>query len=155
MRDFRASAVQMKSGRDRAANLELVDALVRRAAGDGSSLIVLPELFSWRGPQDQELENSEPIPGPSYDTVAALALELGVFIVAGSLLERGKDSDTRCFNTCVFFGPGGEELARYRKIHLFDVDLPGEVTVRESLTRQAGAEVICVATELATVGLSI
>jgi predicted amidohydrolase len=74
--------------------------------------------------------------------------------VAGSILERTA-GDGRSFNTSCVLAPDGRVAARYRKLHLFDVDLPGRVSVRESDTRTPGEDVVVAPTELGTLGLSI
>jgi predicted amidohydrolase len=151
---YLAAAVQMSSGADRAANLARAEVLVREAAGRGASLVVLPEVFAWRGPRGEEAAVAEPIPGPTTAMLAALARSLRIHLCAGSLLERAAD-ETRAYNTSCLFDPQGTLLARYRKVHLFDVELPGRVSVRESATRAPGADVVAVATELGTLGLSV
>jgi predicted amidohydrolase len=153
VRSFRASAVQLKAGRERDENLTLADALVADAAEAGAELVVLPEVFAWRGPQSAEPDQAEPIPGPTSDHVAALARRLGIHLVAGSLLETSTGG--KCYNTSLLIGPDGTILARYRKIHLFEVDIEGEVTVSESRTRRPGEQVVCVDTELGRIGMSI
>jgi deaminated glutathione amidase len=152
---FLAAVVQMASGPRRDANLERAGALVRDAAGRGARLIVLPEVFAWRGPRAEEAAHAEPIPGPSTDAMARVAREVGVHLLMGSILEQAAEGETRTFNTTCLLSPRGELMARYRKIHLFDVDLPGRVTVRESDTRAPGNEVIVAPTPLGALGLSI
>jgi deaminated glutathione amidase len=151
---YLAAAVQMSSGPDRRANLERAHALVRKAAASGARLVVLPEVFAWRGPRADEPAAVEPIPGPTSDGLGALARELRLWLCAGSLLEASPDPG-RAFNTSLVFDPTGALIARYRKLHLFDVDLPSGVSVKESDTRTAGADVVTVRTELGTLGLSI
>lgn len=151
---YRAAAVQMSSGPDRAANVARATALVREAAARGARLIVLPEVFAWRGPRDEEAAAAEPIPGPITAALGALARELRIYLCAGSLLERAP-GEARAFNTSCVFDPDGVLVARYRKVHLFDVDLPGRVSVRESDTRAPGTETVTVPTPLGTLGLSI
>src|SRR5262245_8383793 len=151
---FLAGVVQMASGPRRDANLARAAALVREAARRGARLVVLPEVFAWRGPRDAEAAHAEPVPGPSVDAMATVARETGVHLLMGSILERTA-GDERSFNTTCLLSPAGELLARYRKIHLFDVDIPGRVTVRESDARAPGDEVVVIPTELGTVGLSI
>jgi predicted amidohydrolase len=153
MQSFVAAAVQMKSGSDRAANLAEASARIVEAAGAGAQLIVLPEVFAWRGRHDLEREQAEPVPGPTTDAMSELAMRLGVHLVAGSILESS--SEGLPFNTTTVFGPDGALLARYRKIHLFDVDLPGRVTIRESAMRAPGSEVVTVATSLGRIGLAV
>jgi predicted amidohydrolase len=151
---YLAAAVQMSSGPDRAANLDRAAALVRRAATRGARLVVLPEVFAWRGPRDEEAAAAEPVPGPTTAAMSALAATLGIHLCAGSLLEVGP-GDGRAYNTTCVFAPDGRLAATYRKLHLFDVDLPGRVSVRESDTRAPGADVVVVPTALGTLGLSI
>jgi len=151
---FLAAAVQVQVGSDKPANLDKAEALVRAAAHAGAALVVLPELFSWGGPRDQEAAAAEPIPGPTSERLAGLARELRIHLVAGSFLER-IDGNAKVYNTCTVFNPSGKLIGLYRKTHLFDVEIPGQVTVRESDTRLAGGEVVAVSTELAPLGLCI
>lgn len=151
---FLAAVVQMASGPRRDANLERANELVREAATRGASLVVLPEVFAWRGARSDEAAHAEPIPGPSTDAMAELARTTGIHLLMGSILERSA-GESRTFNTTCLLSPRGELLARYRKIHLFDVDLPGRVTVRESDARAPGDDVVVVATPLGKLGLSI
>jgi deaminated glutathione amidase len=154
VRRYTAAAIQMRTGSDRATNLARAEALVRDAATRGARLVVLPEVFAWRGPAAGEAAVAEPVPGPATARLGALAKELGLWLVAGSLLERAV-GEPRVFNTSCLFDPRGEILARYRKIHLFDVDLPGRVVVQESATRAPGGEVVTAPTDVGTLGLSI
>jgi predicted amidohydrolase len=154
MERYLAAAVQMASGADREANLARAEALVEEASGRGARLVVLPEVFVWRGARAAEQDIAEPVPGPSTERLAALARRLGIWLCAGSLLERATDAE-RAYNTSCLFDPRGMLLARYRKIHLFDVEIPGRVSVRESASRTPGADVVTVPTELGVLGLSV
>jgi predicted amidohydrolase len=149
-----AAAVQMSSGADKAANLARAAALMREAAARGARLVVLPEVFAWRGPRAEEAAAAEPVPGPTTAALGALAGELGIVLCAGSLLETVA-GEPRPYNTSCVFDPRGALVARYRKLHLFDVELPGRVSVRESATRAPGTEIVTVPTALGTLGLSI
>jgi predicted amidohydrolase len=151
---YLAAVVQLGSGADRTANLDAAAALVGQAASQGAALVVLPEVVAWRGPRDEEAAHVEAIPGPTADAMAALARTHRLVLCAGSWLERSPEPDLAYNTTCVF-GPDGTLLARYRKIHLFDVAIPERVAVQESATRLAGDEVVTVATPLGTLGLSI
>src|SRR5262245_15516787 len=144
----------MSSGPDRGDNLARATALIREAARRGARLALLPQVFAWRGPRDDEAAAAEPVPGPTTAALGSLARELGLYLCAGSLLERVA-GEARTFNTSCLFDPAGTLVARYRKIHLFDVDLPGRVTVCESATRAPGQEVVVRATPLGTLGLSV
>lgn len=151
---FLAAAVQMSATADKAENLSAAERWTREAAARGARLVVLPEVFTYRGRRGTETTIAEPIPGPTSERMGSLARELGIHLQAGSIAER-IDGDSRCHNTALFFSPAGELVARYRKIHLFDVELPGQVSARESEGRKAGETVTVLETELGTIGLSV
>jgi predicted amidohydrolase len=151
---YLAAAIQMSAGADKAANLERAENLVRVAVSRGAHLIALPETFNWRGKRGAEAVAAETIEGESITLMARLARELKVHIIAGSITEQIAGQE-KTYNTSVMLGPDGMRMGVYRKIHLFDIDLPGRVTVKESASRAGGAEVVCVATSLGAVGLSI
>jgi len=151
---FLAAVVQLNCTSDAAANLAQADMLIRRAASYGAKLVATPENTNYLGPHAEKVRLAEPIPGPTVDRLAALASELGIHLLVGSVNERGSDTD-RCYNTSVLLGPSGERLASYRKIHLFDVDHSADVRFAESDTVIPGDEVVVVGTTLGSIGLSI
>ncbi len=151
---YLAAAIQMNAGPDKAANLERAERLVRVGAARGANLVALPEVFNWRGKRNEQAAAAETLDGKSLLLMSRLARELQIHIVAGSITEQ-IDGESRCYNTSALFGPDGGRIAVYRKIHLFDVDLPGRVTVRESDAKLAGADVVTGATQLGAIGLSI
>ncbi|MGH7895335.1 MAG: carbon-nitrogen hydrolase family protein [Candidatus Binatia bacterium] len=151
---FVAAVVQMSSGTDRTANLRRAEDLVRAAAGRGARLVVLPEVFAWRGIEVGDQHAAETVPGPTSETMSALARGLGIFLCMGSILEA-VPGEARRYNTSYLVDPSGGVAARYRKIHLFDVDLPGRVAVRESATRLCGDAPVVAPTALASLGCSI
>jgi predicted amidohydrolase len=151
---YLAAAIQMNAGPDKAANLERAERLVRVGAARGANLVALPEVFNWRGKRNEQTAAAETLDGQSLMLISRLARELGIHIVAGSITEQ-IEGESRCYNTSVLFGPDGGHIAAYRKIHLFDVDLPGRVTVRESDAKLAGADVVTGATPLGAIGLTI
>jgi len=154
VKTFVASAIQYCAGPDKSTNLARLENLAERSAAEGARLLVFPELCFWKGAPAAERDAAESIPGPTSRRLAELARKLGIHLVAGSMLERD-DSAQRSFNTSLLFGPDGAELARYRKIHLFDVELPGRVSARESRTRSAGEVPVCVATVLGSIGMAV
>jgi predicted amidohydrolase len=152
--NFIAAAVQMLALDDKAANLAAAERWVREAAGLGARLVVLPEVFFWRGNKKLERDFAETIPGPTANQLAGLARELKIFLLGGSILEAIPDS-VKAYNTSLLFDPAGNLLAAYRKIHLFDVDLANGVSLRESETRAHGGDIVAVQTVLGTMGLSV
>jgi deaminated glutathione amidase len=133
---MRAAAVQLNSTDEYDRNLEVAERLVRGAAGDGAELVVLPEKWTVLGSPDAIRSCAEPLDGPALSAAAGWARELGVHLVAGSFPEVVPEWE-RLANTSVMFGPDGEQLAIYRKIHMFDVEVGG-VSYRESEVEQAG-----------------
>jgi len=157
-RQFVAAAVQLCSASDKTANLDKAEAFITSAARQGARLVVLPEVFLWRGQRQEERTAAESIPGPSTSRLAALARQLRIHLVAGTILETSEGAShagSKVFNTSVLFDAHGEIVARYRKLHLFDVDLPGQVTIRESDTRLHGDTVVTVPTELGVIGMTV
>jgi predicted amidohydrolase len=153
MRSYLAAAVQMTASSVKEENLEKAATFVRLAAERGASLIVLPEVFSWRGPRAEEPAQVETIPGPTSERLRELVRRHQVYLLAGSFLE--KSDEARSYNTSLLLSPQGELLAHYRKIHLFDVDIPGQVRVKESDTKKPGQELVACNTPLGGFGLSV
>lgn len=157
---FLAACVQLRSTDDVEANLATAERLVRRAASYGAKLVATPENTSFLGPQFHKIELAEPIDGPIATRFAKLADELSIHLLVGSIAEQKRNEDgsvdpSRCFNTSLLFGPNGDRLAVYRKIHLFDVDVPGGVTIRESDSIAPGEDIVVAETELGRIGMSI
>jgi predicted amidohydrolase len=121
--DLSVAVVQMNSGEDRDANFAEAERLVRLAAGRGARLVVLPEYFNRLGDRRAMLAGAEPVPGPTAAFLARLAKESGVTLVGGTFCEATPAGD-KAYNTCLVFDAEGNQLARYRKRHLFDVELP-------------------------------
>jgi predicted amidohydrolase len=152
---MRAAAVQLNSNVDRHGNLARAEALVRAAAADGATLVVLPERFDLRGdPTDYE-GAAEPLEGGTAAGWArALARDLRIDLVAGSTTERRPGHD-KLSNTSLHVGPDGELKGVYRKVHLFDVTV-GEVDYRESDSDEPGDElVVSEAADGTKLGLSV
>ena len=155
---MRVAAVQMCSGADRDANLEAAAELVARAAGHGADLVVLPEMFNLLGSGTVLRAGAEPLDGITSQWASAQAAEHGITLVAGTFIERpgsgpaggdgGEPGSARNRNTCCVYGPDGRRLATYRKIHLFDVDVPGAV-YRESEVIDPGDEIVVVRVDVA------
>ena len=152
-REIKAAAIQMSSTPHKQENLTTAEHLIRSAVASGADLVALPELWSCHGLENVYKENAEPVPGPTTEFLGALARELGVYILGGSILEETPRS-TKLHNTSTFFGPDGGMSAVYRKIHLFDVKAPDRAYL-ESHTIAAGTEVVTAKAGAATVGLSV
>jgi len=162
---FLAAAAQLTSTEDVAKNLAACSELAAKAAKLGVRLLVFPENFAFLGRRERDrIKVAEALdldpPGPIVAAVRDMAREHQLWISAGGIPERinddeGVEETTRTHNTCFVVSPDGEVAAHYRKIHLFDVDIPGHAQIRESDCTKAGNEVVVVETPLATLGLSI
>ena len=148
---MRVAAVQLNSTGDKAKNLVSAERLVRAAAADGAELVALPEKWNLLASGEEMAAGAEALDGPSLGAARAWARELRIHLLAGSIAERG---DEKAFNTSVLIGADGEDVALYRKIHMFDVDAGG-VEYRESEHEEAGAEIVTAPLGDLVVGLSV
>jgi deaminated glutathione amidase len=137
---MRTAAVQLNSTDDKERNIATADRLVRDAAADGADLIVLPEKFNVLGEHDDYVRGAETLDGPTITWARDVARELGIDLVAGSIVER-REGREKLGNTSVHVGPDGELRAVYRKIHMFDV-MVGGIEYRESASEEPGDEIV-------------
>jgi deaminated glutathione amidase len=141
----RAAAVQLSSTEDKDRNLDAADRLTRAAAADGAELVVLPEKFNVLGTHEDFMRGAETLEGRTIGWAREVARELGIDLVAGSFSER-REGHEKLSNTSVHVGPDGELRAVYRKIHMFDVEVGGQV-YRESESEDPGDEIVLSETE--------
>jgi len=151
-----AAVIQLSSQDDVANNLERMSTLVADAARSGAELVALPENFAFMGEEEKKREIAESTDGdsagPITRAVLAAAKTHKVWIVAGGMPEVSGDK-ARPFNTSLLASPDGQIVARYRKIHLFDVDLPDGTKLLESNATQAGSEPVL--HDIGSVGLGM
>ena len=151
---MRVALVQMNSQDNPDTNLREASRLIGMAASEGADLAALPELFTYLGPASEHPRIAEAIPGRTTEHLSALAAKHRMYILGGSFLER-VPGEVRFYNTSTLFDRTGRLITRYRKIHLFDVDLPGQAPYRESATVAGGTEVVTADTEFGRVGMSV
>ena len=149
-----AAVVQMTSTADVDRNLGAAEKLVERAAGRGATFITLPENFAFLRSEGQPVPAPQALDGPWVERMAKLARRLELTLLLGSIPER-IEGERLIFNTSVLLGPDGSPIAVYRKIHLFDIDLPGMEHLKESKAVRPGTEIVVAETTLGPVGLSI
>lgn len=156
---MRVAAIQMNSGVDVGANLELADELIRAASVDRCELLVLPENFAIMGKRgrDKVAYAEQPGKGRIHEFLANSASRYGVWIVAGSMPLVSPEIDKqRVYGACPVYDASGELRTVYRKIHLFDVDLvEQQESYRESNSMLPGSEIATVDTPAGILGLSI
>jgi omega-amidase len=138
---------------NKADNLSACTRLIKEAAQQGAKLVALPECFNSPYGVDFFQEYAESIPhGESCAALSKCASENNVYLVGGSIPEK---ADSKLYNTCTVWNPKGELIARHRKVHLFDIDIPGKITFQESKTLTRGSELTTVKTDLCHLGIGI
>jgi predicted amidohydrolase len=148
------AVLQMNSGSDKEANIASATELIDRAAANGADLVVLPEVWTYLGPDEGNRPNADTVPGPLTDLLADRARRHGIYLHGGSFLETRPD-EPGLFNTSLVFNPDGDIIARYSKIHMFDVVLDGDTKYMESATVTPGDEIVTVDINGMPVGLAI
>jgi predicted amidohydrolase len=137
------AVIQLSSQDDVASNLARVRALVLEAGRAGAELVALPENFAFMGEEAHKRAIAEVVDGeadgPIVSALRAAAREANVWLVAGGMPERSPDPE-RPYNSSLLFEPGGRLVSRYRKVHLFDVDLADGTKLLESGATTAGAD---------------
>jgi predicted amidohydrolase len=149
----RVAAVQLNSNGDKQRNLAAAERLVREAAAGGAEFVALPEKWNLLAAGEELVAGAEPLDGPSLSAARSWAGELGIHLLAGSISEQGAAGE-KASNTSVLIDPEGEDVAVYRKIHMFDVDAGG-VAYRESEHEQPGTEPVTAPVGELVLGLTV
>ncbi|XP_044431513.1 omega-amidase, chloroplastic isoform X1 [Triticum aestivum] len=152
---YKIALCQLPVTADKHGNIARARARIDAAAAAGAKLVVLPEI--WNCPYAMETMPSyaEDIDGgrsPSVSMLSEVAAARKITIVGGSVPEMASG---QLFNTCCVVGPDGEIKAKHRKLHLFGIDIPGDITFREFDTFTAGQEPTVVDTDVGRIGIGI
>jgi nitrilase len=157
---MRISVIQMSPGSDKTENIAQARALIDGVvASEKPDFVALPEIWTCLGGERaNKFASAEPLPAPggtggeAYEFLRSLAVQHGIYVHGGSI---GELEGEKIFNTTLVFNPAGEEIGRYRKIHLFDITTPDGQGYRESATYGAGDDIVTVNAGGVTVGLAI
>ena len=149
---LKLAQVQLSVTRDKDENIRHAADLIRQAAGQGAELVMLPEMFCCPYENAAFRPYGEKAGGPAQQALSALAGELGIWIVGGSVPELEGD---KVYNTSFVYDPQGRQAARHRKMHLFDIDVEGGQRFMESDTLSPGNEVTVFQTPWGKMGLCI
>lgn len=153
---FRIGICQLSVTSDKNINISNARTSIQSASKQGAILVLLPEMWNCPYSTDcftrfaEDFDDQES--SPSYSMLSDLAFREGITIVGGSVPERCGD---RLYNTCCIFGPKGELLAKHRKLHMFDINMPGDISFEESCIFLAGEEPTIVNTEVGRIGIGI
>lgn len=152
---FKVAAVQMASGPNVAGNLNEARRLIEKAAQQGAKLVVLPEFFAIMGMQNTDVVavREQPGSGQIQSFLSETARKHGLWLVGGSI-PLVADAPNKVRNSCLVYNELGEQVARYDKIHLFNLDL-GNEQYREADTIEAGNQVVVVDSPFGRIGLAI
>ena len=152
IREYQIGVIQMDTRDNYEENMEAACRFIDEAAAKGAKLVTFPEVFNYIGTEPREAEE---IPnGPTITLMAKKAREHHIWIHCGSISEVNPNGEKK-YNTTVLLNPEGEEVARYRKLHAFDITLADGTETRESDRMQIGNDIVMVDTELGKFGLSI
>jgi len=161
MKSYLAAAVQMTSVSDVDKNLAQAEDLIQLAVNRGAELVCLPENFSFLGDETEKTRLSTEIAEKSEKFLIKIAQRYQILLLGGGfpvpVVTPDNSSPIKMYNTALLIGREGEELARYRKMHLFDVNLPDGNTYQESATVLAGTESppVYVSEKYGNLGLSV
>ncbi|KAF5467196.1 hypothetical protein F2P56_017048 [Juglans regia] len=151
----RVAAAQMTSVNDLAANFATCSLLVKEAALAGAKLLCFPESFSYVGAKDGDsVKIAEPLDGPIMQKYCSLARESSIWLSLGGFQEKGPDDEHLC-NTHVVIDDAGNIRSTYRKIHLFDVNVPDGRVYKESSFTEAGKDIVAVDSPVGRLGLTV
>jgi predicted amidohydrolase len=155
MKSYLAAAIQMTSLPDLEKNLVEAEELIELAVRRGAELVSLPENFSFLGKEEDKIAQAEAIAHKSEKFLKTMAQRFQVTILGGGFPVPVNSS--KVYNTALLIDPSGTELARYQKVHLFDVNLPDGNTYRESSTVMSGTQLppVYSSPQLGTFGLSV
>lgn len=150
---MKAALVQMRVDSNKLKNLQIASESIRKAAEQGADMVILPEMFCCPYHTSNFPIYSEKEGGPHWQMMSDAAKQNHVYLVAGSMPE--KDENGLIYNTSYAFDRAGTQIAKHRKMHLFDIDVKGGQSFKESDTLTAGNQVTVFDTEFCKMGLAI
>uniref|UniRef100_A0A7G3ACQ1 omega-amidase n=1 Tax=Lutzomyia longipalpis TaxID=7200 RepID=A0A7G3ACQ1_LUTLO len=165
---LRVALLQLKVGKNKEENVSRAIAKIRSVVTDHGPksstwtsknknfLAILPECFNSPYGVKYFNEYAETVPdGYTSQELAKIAKELGIYLIAGSIPERESAGSSKLFNTCTIWSPEGSLIDKYRKMHLFDIDIPGQIRFQESETLSPGNNLVTFTIDEAKIGLGI
>lgn len=157
LRNFRLGLCQFAAGADKPANLQLAQQMIEEAVAKGAQVVMLPECFNSPYHTKHFPNYAEEIPGnsqssPTVSFLQSMARTHQIYLIGGSIPEI--DSQ-KYYNTCICLNPDGEIQTKHRKVHLFDINVPGKITFYESEILSPGSQATIFRTEFCKIGVGI
>jgi omega-amidase len=152
MSKFNVALLQTRVYEHKGKNIDNAVELIKKVSNEGADIAVLPEMFCCPYDNSYFRKLSEEHGGPAYEAMSRAAREAGTYVVAGTIPEL---EDGRVYNTSYVFDKNGKQIARHRKMHLFDIDVKGGQYFKESDTFTPGRDVTVFETEFCKIGLAI
>ncbi|KAM7442927.1 Carbon-nitrogen hydrolase [Porites harrisoni] len=149
---FRIALIQLAVSSNKAQNVLRAKEKIKEAVSNGAKVVALPECFNSPYGTQYFADYAEEIPGESTNMLSSVAKETQCYVIGGSIPER--DSG-KLYNTSTSFGPDGAMLAKHRKVHLFDIDVPGKIRFQESEVLSPGSQLTMIDTSLCKIGIGI
>lgn len=149
---FKIALIQLLTSSNKHKNISLAKQYVRNAARNGAQVIVLPECFNSPYGTQYFADYAEQMGGETCKALSEIAKETNTYLIGGSFPES---KDGKLFNTCTVWNRNGSLIGTHRKIHLFDIDVPGKIRFQESETLSPGSELTHVDTEYGKIGIGI
>ncbi|KAJ3054566.1 hypothetical protein HK097_001450 [Rhizophlyctis rosea] len=155
-KSFNLALVQLSVTANKEINLHNARNKVLQAAQNGANVVVLPECFNSPYGTQHFPQFAEPLHGQSAQALSSIARDANVYLIGGSFPERADDSAaSKFYNTCTIWDPKGERIGVHRKIHLFDIDVPGKIRFQESETLSPGQSLTHITTPYGKIGIGI
>ncbi|MGI6778013.1 MAG: carbon-nitrogen hydrolase family protein [Acetivibrionales bacterium] len=150
---FTIALCQTRVVDDKHKNINNAVARIEEAAQNGAELVALPEIFNCPYQKELFADYAESIDsGETIKRISDTAKKLGTYIVAGSIPET---DEGKIYNTSITFDNKGRIIAKYRKVHLFNIDIPGKIVFKESEVLSQGNDITVINTELCKIGIAI
>ncbi|KAK7071282.1 Carbon-nitrogen hydrolase, partial [Halocaridina rubra] len=149
---LRLAMIQLNVGMKKTDNISRALLKIKEAVGNGAQLVALPECFNSPYGTKYFPEYAEAVPGESTNALSVAAKEHGIYLIGGSIPEC---DGHKLYNTCTVWNPQGEMIAKHRKVHLFDINVPGGITFQESDSLSPGSQLTTFDLPQCKVGIGI
>ena len=153
MEKIKIAAIQMSTVADKMENVRTVKAYLEKIKDENPDFVILPEMFCCPYQTENFPIYAEEEGGPIWQQLSAYAKQYGVYLIGGSMPE--KDAEGNVYNTCYVFDREGKQIGKHRKVHLFDIDVKGGQTFKESDTLTAGDSDTVFDTEFGKIGVML